>query len=1351
MHEQNRDMMNYIKCKLVYGLSFCCVWYFSNHDLTAQSQPQSIPIGLDCPEYIREIQQDSPNVFRVQDKYREHYQHHPFVKNTYSQFYKHWMIWAQRNMDNQGNIIYQDPTQQEREQTTRLQLRQNRNTVFGRQAPEWKFLGPSSTYHTDGTTKVTWQTNIYSIAIAPSNPNVLYAGGESGGIWKTTDKGIHWELLSANVLHGAFEAIAIHPKNADTVFASTAGKLIRSFDGGLSWQTAYSESGWTAFDIEFVRNNPAVMMAAGNKGLFRSEDGGRTWNKLWSEQTWTLQSHNSRPDQFFAIRQKGNSCEFVFSLDAGKVWVSNAINWYTPLSGTSVTGAILALCESNDQKIYAYLCGQGGTLNGYVGVFVSEDEGLNWRNTNTANAIGGVYSIPQHTNLMAHNGTDGFDQGFYDMAIIVNPNNENELIAGGTSWFKSVNGGQTWTALGSYVGGLPWSHPDLQCLAVSGNDLWIGSDGGLNYSNNFGQSMEARMDGISGADLWGFDGGWNEDILVGGRYHNGNMAWHQSFPPKTFYRMGGAEAATGYVNPGPGNKTYFSDIGGYALKAGLGNGVQYFPVGLFPNESYAYYANSQMQWHPNCWNTVFLGHENKLWKSEDGGSTFQLMYTFPGTADHKVFEIEISRSDPQVMYCSQWDGTDDSMWTSKDGGQSWNKLQALPLPNNNDRVKMTLSAVNPNEIWVAVTYGSNGKKIYYSSDGGSNWLNWTTSLLNDVRVSDILHAYGTDGGVYLGTNRGVYYRNHLMADWLPYSTGLPVSAETNRLKVFYKEGKIRNGCWGFGVWENDLFEDSKVLANIMADKLQSNCLRDTFYFDDISVVKHQNVEWNWNFENTEFVSGEHTRTPKVVFNQPGISRAFMQLTTPQGVYFDTLALQIGDDCDKDSIPGMALQLDGQSAYVQVPSLGLATNSITLMAWVKSTAIQNDWAGLLFIRSGGQAAGLSVLSNGDLRYHWNSGGYNWVSQARLMQNEWTHVALVVEPTSVTIYKNGVPYRHVFNVNVHDFTSPIAIGADLNGGARFFKGLMDEVCIYQRALSQNEIREYMHLARTHTPNNGLLNYYQFNESEGSALDRQGVNHASLNSPAGRSLSTAPIGPGYSHRLDIWSKGTYNYDQTKVEIETAESGVFPNGEVCISRINYIPEKYFSPNANPVAPCYWIMHNYGSNSNFSAIKNLKLKDLGPLSGNGMLSDYQLFKRAPNADTAAWTLSATASSIVQTNPSVAVFENTGVQSESQWLLTLSPKDTILVSTRPIIKESSELRCWVYPNPVIGSSVWELNTNLPEEFRFQLMDSQGRQLKDLRFRQKGICNTTDLPAGSYFGIFQSEKYLKMVQLEIIKP
>jgi hypothetical protein len=161
---------------------------------------------------------------------------------------------------------------------------------------------------------------------------------------------------------------------------------------------------------------------------------------------------------------------------------------------------------------------------------------------------------------MSADGMLDFNQGFYDMALMVNPTNENELIAGGTSWWKSTDGGATWGELGGYVDGLDWSHPDMQALAAVGSDLWIASDGGLNYSTDFANTMEARMDGIDGVELWGFDTGWNDDILCGGRYHNGNMGWYQTFPANSFYRLGGAEASTGYVNPSSERKVYHSDI-----------------------------------------------------------------------------------------------------------------------------------------------------------------------------------------------------------------------------------------------------------------------------------------------------------------------------------------------------------------------------------------------------------------------------------------------------------------------------------------------------------------------------------------------------------------------------------------------------------------------------------------------------------------------------------------------------------------------------------------------------------------------------------------------------------------------
>jgi hypothetical protein len=90
-----------------------------------------------------------------------------------------------------------------------------------------------------------------------------------------------------------------------------------------------------------------------------------------------------------------------------------------------VTGAIIAVCPSNPSKVYVYICGEGGNLGGYVGVFKSINDGTSWSNANLFNNIGQPYSIPNHTNLMDANGVDWFTQGFYDMAIVVNPNNDN--------------------------------------------------------------------------------------------------------------------------------------------------------------------------------------------------------------------------------------------------------------------------------------------------------------------------------------------------------------------------------------------------------------------------------------------------------------------------------------------------------------------------------------------------------------------------------------------------------------------------------------------------------------------------------------------------------------------------------------------------------------------------------------------------------------------------------------------------------------------------------------------------------------------------------------------------------------
>lgn len=1227
-----------------------CFCFFT---LTAQEAPTPIFIGPDAPDWMLMMQAENPNVHEVVKSYETYYSTHPFEKNSYTNYYKRWMHWARAFTQPDGTLHIPDNEELAQKEAKVRALRQHKPGPENA-AGNWSFVGPKQTYTTDGATEVTWQTNIYSIDIAASNPNIVYAGGESGGIWRTTDKGLNWTLLSKEVFHGSITAVKADPTNADVAYFGTGGKIMKTTNGGSTWTESYTENGLSVYEFAIPTDNPNIILAASNKGMLRSANGGNTWNKVFTQVCWTIKMKPGDPNTYFAVRESGTSSEFMRSTNSGANFNALSNGWWVPGAGEEVTGAIVAVCPADPSKVYAYLCGSGANLNGYVGVFVSDNNGDAWTNTNPTNNIGNspvAYSIPAHTNLMASNGTTGLQQGFYDMAIIVNPANSNQLIAGGTSWYKSTDGGATWTGLGGYQSGLSWSHPDIQCLAANGNDLWIASDGGLNYSTNFGGSIVARMNGISGSDMWGFDSGWNEDVLVGGRYHNGNMAWHEVFPSGKFYRMGGAESPTGYVNPGEARKTYFSDIGGKKLVGGFGGGVTSFSVGLFPNESYAYYANSEMVWDPRCWNIVYIGNENKIWKSKDGGASYEVLYTFPGNADNTVFEIEIARSNPQIMYCSQWDGVDDKMWRSADGGNSWTALTPLPLPNNNDRVKMAVSAENANVLWVAVTYGSNGKKVYKSVDGGSTWTNLTTPLLDGLRPTAIMAQYGTDGGVYLGFDGGVFYRNNSMTDWAPFLEGLPYSIEANRLKPFYKTGKIRNGAWGFGVWESDLFEPSQTIAQASCSALESRCSRDTVYFDDYSVVNHTGATWSWAFSPTPaYVSANNVRNPKVVFGTPGTYTATMTLN---GSFTSTLSIQVSNECVADTIPGRTVKFGGNNAsgYVSVPPLNITTNTMTISAWVKLDTIQPDYSSIFM--HDGETAGFNFRGgNNMLGYHWgNVGQWWWASNLVVPSQQWAHVAMVVEPTGITLYLNGKPSKHTFTVPMINFTDINRLGSYKGWGDRYMRGKMDEVCIFNSALTQGQIRELMHLTKDPGGLPTLISYYQFNELSGPTLDKAGIRHASLVANAVRETSTAPVGWGRSYRLTVNSGGVYDFLLTGVKLSFPAAGPFPNGELCVSRINQSPDQVPQPN---FGTGYWIVNNYGTNTNFNMLDAFEASNFGPIGPGTNPGAFDLYKRNSFADGNTWGMPIDQGDAVVSGPNGDVRFDAGnnITSFSQFVIT---------------------------------------------------------------------------------------------------
>jgi hypothetical protein len=202
--------------------------------------------------------------------------------------------------------------------------------------------------------------------------------------------------------------------------------------------------------------------------------------------------------------------------------------------------------------------------------------------------------------------------------------------------------------------------------------------------------------------------------------------------------------------------------------------------------------------------------------------------------------------------------------------------------------------------------------VYKTSNGGANWQNLTSSLLNNESVQALVHIAGTDGGIYVATNKAVYYRNNT-TDFTLENNGLPLFTNGNILKPFYRDQKIRLATYGKGIYQSNLAENpSEVIARITVDKLSQTavCLIDSFYFDDYSFLSHQGATWQWSFP-TGSPSTSTLRNPAVYFQNPGQHLAILHITDGNGLT-DTDSLYVEVSLF-DFQPG--IQEDFQQAFL----------------------------------------------------------------------------------------------------------------------------------------------------------------------------------------------------------------------------------------------------------------------------------------------------------------------------------------------------------------------------------------------------------------------------------------------------
>ncbi len=820
------------------------------------------------PEWAKKLYDDEINFYEVNKLYETFMAANPGKKSAITRYYKSWRRAVREYVLPDGSIQLPEMDNYHRE-LHESRKNQQYPWVSRESDSEWSFLGPKETFwlNENGTSeapdRAPWQVNVYAIDVAPSDFNVIYAGTETGFVNKSTDKGQTWQLMAPGYLFGGgITAVAVHPADPNIVFVSGGNQVHRSDDGGLSWQPMLPLNNLFYADrLRIDPQNPLKIFAASEKGIFVSSDGGNTWTQRYQNQAWDIRIKPGDGQTIYAITRNAGFYSLVRSLNGGQ---SFSIVQEFPGNYSVSSGAYLGVTAKNPELLFSVLLGSNDTPYLLKGNFANNN--ISW-------------------NLIATGRTANFEmdngQGYFDLAMEISPLDEKIILVGTTTLFKSTNGGLTFSAVGGYWG--PFNiHPDIQDIKMLPNgETWVATDGGMNYTSDvftIQDNYHVRCKGLMGSDMWGFDQGWNEDLVVGGRYHNGNTAIADFYQNKSL-RMGGAESPTGWVLQGRSRHVAFDDLGnGWILpKTAESEPEGRFIFSKYPNMDEYGGRRSNFVHHPNYYGTFYLGEGNGFWKSTDMGVSYNLLHTFPG----RVRYLQISYKNPDVIYA---DVNNYGLYRSGDGGHTWVQKPALTsAPYGHSGWKgnlfFAISPYDENTIYACLqngTWSADIGKVFQSQDGGNTWEDWSGTVSDYLKCLVIQPTAGNEDLVYLftkglnGKPARVMIRKQSMADWVDFSSDYPVGMAPNMALPFFRDSKIRVGGNG-SVWESPLAEPEFIpVINPWVEKPFYSCMTDTLYFDDHSMINHEGASWHWEIDpEPEYISDPNIRNPKVVLGNPG--------------------------------------------------------------------------------------------------------------------------------------------------------------------------------------------------------------------------------------------------------------------------------------------------------------------------------------------------------------------------------------------------------------------------------------------------------------------------------------------------
>jgi photosystem II stability/assembly factor-like uncharacterized protein len=712
---------------------------------------------------------------------------------------------------------------------------------------QWRLTGPNN--------KSGRSTDVWGIT---GNPNIMYAAYATGGLWKTEDAGATWKPLFDKEASQSIGNMALAPSDPNILYVGTGEANIfrasltgtgmyKSVNGGKSFtHIGLQNSGTIARVVVHPKDADKVYVAvSGNewsynkdRGVYLTQDGGKTWKNTLFESDKSgcidLVMDPADPNTLYAsmwnrIRRRWSDPvpedgdHLYKTTDGGKTW--KVID--SGLPDTKFTGRIgLAISNSNPNVLYAFVDDHNkkrgpnaGEMDSYqrhvqkvvIGgaVYRSNDKGETWQKM-----------AEIHDFFKPFSGTYGWVFG----QIKVDPKNENEVYVMGVSMGRSEDGGKTWKQFSPSDKMSDDIHGDNHAMwfdTENPDRIILGNDGGVSFTNDGGKTWKNTFTKIPTTQFYNITydmkkpfnlyGSIQDEGTFSGNVNN-TFGKPQDSTVRSWNYAPGGEGTRIQVDPINPDIIFSSSFYGRLMKSDFNKPqkerskpIGLFAVGAIDSLRGEWLAGTLMSRFDN--KVIYHGLQH-LYRSDDGGETWKIispdlsynnklkMGVYPYLIYHQAITAIAEGTNPGELFV----GTDDGrFWNTMDDGKTWKEINR-GLPFNKHIAHIETSMLKEGKIYVVLNdrrVDNATPYIFVSENSGSTWRSVAGNLPSSP-VNVIIEDDRT-GNLFCGTDLGVYMSKDGGKKWTALNANMPASVSVQDMFIHPRDRKLVIATYGRGV------------------------------------------------------------------------------------------------------------------------------------------------------------------------------------------------------------------------------------------------------------------------------------------------------------------------------------------------------------------------------------------------------------------------------------------------------------------------------------------------------------------------------------------------------------------------